>query len=200
MEKWKFVTLPGLELPSLLVVQPVASRYTFWAIPAPYYRHFFSMVLPAHSGPWPLIQFRNHFFTDGGTPWTSDQPVARPLPKHRTTQTQNKRIHTPNIHGLSGIRAHDSSVWAGEDSSILRSRGYRDRLASERAKTVHSLDLAATVAVIIDITWTTFVSSIWISCHQRPAHVRIFQLAVINVTNARHSSRNDDWLFEAGYL
>jgi hypothetical protein len=26
MEKWKFLTLPGLELPALLVVQPVASR------------------------------------------------------------------------------------------------------------------------------------------------------------------------------
>jgi hypothetical protein len=35
MEKWKFFTLPGLELPPLLVVQPVASRYTDWAIPAP---------------------------------------------------------------------------------------------------------------------------------------------------------------------
>jgi hypothetical protein len=35
MEKWKiFFTLPGLELPPLLVVQPVASRYTDWAIPA----------------------------------------------------------------------------------------------------------------------------------------------------------------------
>jgi hypothetical protein len=33
MEKWKFFTLPGLELqPS--VVQPVASRYTDCAIPA----------------------------------------------------------------------------------------------------------------------------------------------------------------------
>jgi hypothetical protein len=63
----------------------------------------FLMALPAHSGPSTLIQFRNHFFTDGGIPWTSDQPVARPLPKHRATQTQNKRIHTPNIHALSGI-------------------------------------------------------------------------------------------------
>jgi hypothetical protein len=35
MEKWKFFTLPGLELPLPLVVQPVASRYTDWAIPAP---------------------------------------------------------------------------------------------------------------------------------------------------------------------
>jgi hypothetical protein len=39
----------------------------------------------------------------------SDQPVPRSLPKHRTTQTHNKRIHTPNIHALSGIRTHDPS-------------------------------------------------------------------------------------------
>jgi hypothetical protein len=31
----KIFTLPGLELPSPLLVQPVASRYTDWAIPAP---------------------------------------------------------------------------------------------------------------------------------------------------------------------
>jgi hypothetical protein len=37
MEKWKFLTLPGLELPLPLVVQLVASRYTDWAIPAPVY-------------------------------------------------------------------------------------------------------------------------------------------------------------------
>jgi hypothetical protein len=30
----------------------------------------------------------------GRTPWTGDQPVARPLPTHRTTQTQNKGIQT----------------------------------------------------------------------------------------------------------
>jgi hypothetical protein len=30
MEKWKFFTLPGLELPPPLVVQPVASLYTDW--------------------------------------------------------------------------------------------------------------------------------------------------------------------------
>jgi hypothetical protein len=68
------------------------------------------------------------FFTDGRTPCTSDQLVARPLPKHRTTQTQNKRIHTPNIHSLSGIRTHDPSVRASEDSSCLRPRGYCDRM------------------------------------------------------------------------
>jgi hypothetical protein len=34
MEKWKFFALPGLELPLSLVVQPVASRYTDWAVSA----------------------------------------------------------------------------------------------------------------------------------------------------------------------
>jgi hypothetical protein len=28
-------------------------------------------------------------YTVGRTPWKEDQPVARPLPTHRTTQTQN---------------------------------------------------------------------------------------------------------------
>jgi hypothetical protein len=32
--------------------------------------------------------------TVGRTPWTGDQPVARPLRTHRTTQTQNKRTKT----------------------------------------------------------------------------------------------------------
>jgi hypothetical protein len=47
-----------------------------------------SMALQPFVGPWPLLQFRNPFFTDGRTPWTSDQPIARPLPTHRTTKTQ----------------------------------------------------------------------------------------------------------------
>jgi hypothetical protein len=62
-----------------------------------------------------------------GTPWTGDQPVARPLPTHRTTQTQNKRT---DIHVLSGIRTHDSSVQASKDSSYLRPRGHCDRQAA----------------------------------------------------------------------
>jgi hypothetical protein len=56
-----------------------------------------------------------------------NQPVARQLPKHRTTQTQNKRLHTPNIYVLIGTRIHDPSVRANEDSSCLRPRGYCDR-------------------------------------------------------------------------
>jgi hypothetical protein len=33
-------------------------------------------------------------YTVDRTPWTGDQPVARPLPTCRTTQTQNKRTQT----------------------------------------------------------------------------------------------------------
>jgi hypothetical protein len=56
-------------------------------------------------------------------PWTSDQPVARPLPAHRATQTQNKRIHT----------------------SMSRVGFERTIPVFERGKTVHDLDRAATV-------------------------------------------------------
>jgi hypothetical protein len=52
-----------------------------------------SMALKLYVGPWPLLQFRNLFYTVGRTSWTSDQPVSRPLPTYRTTQTQNKRTH-----------------------------------------------------------------------------------------------------------
>jgi hypothetical protein len=83
-----------------------------------------SIVLQSFVGPWPLIQFRNHFYTAGRTPRTRDQPVARPLPIHKTTQTQNKRT---NIHALSGIRTHDPRVRAGEDNSCLGQLGHCDR-------------------------------------------------------------------------
>jgi hypothetical protein len=52
------------------------------------------------------------------TPWTGDQPVARPLPKHR--------IRT-DFHASSWIPTHDPSVRASEDSSCLRPRGHSDR-------------------------------------------------------------------------
>jgi hypothetical protein len=52
-----------------------------------------SMTLQSFVWPWPLFQFPNNFHTVGRTPWTSDQPVARPLPTHRTTQTENKLTH-----------------------------------------------------------------------------------------------------------
>jgi hypothetical protein len=61
-------------------------------------------------GLWPLPQFRDLFYTDGKTPWTSDQPVTRPLPTHKTTRTQNKRIQRhPYLEWDPNPRAQRSS-------------------------------------------------------------------------------------------
>jgi hypothetical protein len=62
-------------------------------------------------------------YTVGRTPWMGDQPVARPLPTHRTTQTQNKRTQT-------------SMTLVGFEPTIQ---------VFEQAKTVRALDGAATV-------------------------------------------------------
>jgi hypothetical protein len=68
------------------------------------------------------------FYTVGRTPWTGDQPVAWPIPTHRTIQTQNKRTHThTDIHALSEIRTHHLSVRASKDNSCLRPGGHCDR-------------------------------------------------------------------------
>jgi hypothetical protein len=73
-------------------------------------------------GPWPLFQFLN-IYTEGRTPLTGDQPVASPLPPHRTTQSQNKSIQT----------------------SMPRVRFERMILVLQQAKAVHALDRAVTV-------------------------------------------------------
>jgi hypothetical protein len=92
-------------------------------------RIFFFLFAP-YGSMLPLLEHRVDFsvswsFTDGRTPWTGDQLVARPLPKHRTTQTQ-KNPHT-----------HQTSMpWVGFEPTIP---------ASERAKTVHALDRSPTV-------------------------------------------------------
>jgi hypothetical protein len=81
------------------------------------------MALQSFVGPWPLFSFLI-LYTVSRTPWTGDQSVARPLPTHRTTQTE--KTHT-GIHAVSGIRTYDPSVRASEDSSCFGPRGHRDR-------------------------------------------------------------------------
>jgi hypothetical protein len=95
---------------------------------------FFSFVIP---------------YTAGRTPWTGDQPVARPLPTNRATETQNKCIQTlvprvefenttPAFRRVMAVRASDreatvisgylcmhvlsSSLCAGIQSLILQVR------------------------------------------------------------------------------
>jgi hypothetical protein len=88
------------------------------------------MTLQPFVEAWPFLQCRNLFYTVGTTPWTGDQPVARPLPAYRTTQTQNKRIHI-------------SMLWVGFEPTIP---------AFERANIVHALDRAATLIGNSDYT------------------------------------------------
>jgi hypothetical protein len=45
-------------------------------------------------GPGLFFSFVIFSYAVRGTPWTSDQPVARPLPTHKAMQTQNKRTQT----------------------------------------------------------------------------------------------------------
>jgi hypothetical protein len=84
---------------------------------------YLSLSLQPFFGPLAGIFSFLILYTVGRTPWTGDQPVARPLPTHRMTQTQNKRTHTP-------------LPWVGFELTIP---------AFERAKAVHDLDRAATV-------------------------------------------------------
>jgi hypothetical protein len=81
-------------------------------------RNFFSLAIQP---PWALdydFQLHDHF-TDGRTSWTSDQLFVMPLHIHRTTQTQNKHIHIPNMHALCGIRNQDPGFQESEDSTCL---------------------------------------------------------------------------------
>jgi hypothetical protein len=80
-------------------------------------------------------------FIDGRTPWTGDQFVARPLPKHRTTQTQKEHTLIQNIHVLSGIQTHDTGFRASENSSCLRPLDYTDR----RIKLAQGCQLASSL-------------------------------------------------------
>jgi hypothetical protein len=83
-----------------------------------------------NSSLWPYIPLDlGRFFsfwilyTISRTAWTGDQLVARPLPTHRTTQTQNKRTQT-------------SVPRVGFEPTIP---------VFERAKRIDALDRAATV-------------------------------------------------------
>jgi len=78
---------------------------------------------------WPSSEFIFwnlwNYWTDGRTPWTGDQPDARPVPTHRTTQQRKMQTH---IYASSGIWIHDPIVWAAKDSKCLRPLGHWDQL------------------------------------------------------------------------
>jgi hypothetical protein len=79
------------------------------------YSHFF--------GPWPL--FFSFVILYSSPPWSGYQLVTRPLSTYNTAQTHI------DIHDSSGIRNHDLSVRAGEDSSCLTPRGHCNRRSKQ---------------------------------------------------------------------
>jgi hypothetical protein len=74
--------------------------------------YFSSMALLAYSGSRPLVQFINHFSQTVGL---LGRVISRS--QGRYLNTEKPRTHIPNIHALGGIRTHDPSVRASEDSS-----------------------------------------------------------------------------------
>jgi hypothetical protein len=93
--------------------------------PSFYLSIYLSIYLWLYSPMLGLGRFFNFsiFYTVGMTPWTGNQPVARPLLTHRTTQTRNKRtqISMPQV-------------------------GFEPTIAVfERGTTVHALDRAGSV-------------------------------------------------------
>jgi hypothetical protein len=81
-------------------------------------------------------------YTVGRTPWTGDQPVAGPLPTHRTTQIQNKRTHasmpwvgfepmistfkrTKEVHALDGRSLWSAFIWTYVSQIIFSVQCFR---------------------------------------------------------------------------
>jgi hypothetical protein len=85
-------------------------------------RAYLSTALQPFVGPWSLFQILD-LYAVYRTPWSGDQPVARPLPTLRTTQTQNKGTQTAVLQ-------------VGFESTIPD---------FEREKTVHAVYRAAAV-------------------------------------------------------
>jgi hypothetical protein len=100
-----------------------------------------SIGLQQPFGPWPLFQFLN-LYKASRTPWSGDQPVARPLSTRRTTQTQNKCTQTsmprvgfeptiPVFEQEKTVHASDraATVIGGYKHSVRNARNYQVRLS-----------------------------------------------------------------------
>jgi hypothetical protein len=99
-----------------------------------------------------LIYFLD-LYTICRTPWTSDRPIARPLPKYRTTQTQ-KNAHT----------RQKSMPEVGFEPMIT---------AFERAKTVHALDRSATVIGLNFIAYPISHIGLFLAAFFKFSHFRL---------------------------
>jgi hypothetical protein len=129
-ERQKYFLLAGIWLLSLSV-----SQYP-------------SVALQPFIGPWPLFQSLNLFTQSVGLLGRGISP------------SQGRYLHTgqhTDIHALSGIRTHDPSVRASEDSSWLRPRGHSDGQLSQYTaiktlkKEQHSISFSSSPS---ELNWT----------------------------------------------
>jgi hypothetical protein len=99
-------------------------------------------------------------YTVGRTPWAGNQPVARPLPTHRTTETQNKRtqismprvaleLTTPvferakTVHALG--RPHTNCVKTSIKTWDKKDKSWRQHHNSDRCAAVFIISFVSTV-------------------------------------------------------
>jgi hypothetical protein len=91
----------------------------------------FSMALWAHSGPWPLIQFLNHFSQRVGF-------LGRVI-----SPSQGLYLNTgQHKHRINAYTHQTFMLWVGFAPTIP---------ASERAKVIHALDRSATVTDVLSV-------------------------------------------------
>jgi hypothetical protein len=79
---------------------------------------FISILLIPYSYSVKVFHFSLDLYTISRTPWTSDWPITRPLPKYRTTQTQ-KNVHThthTHTHTKHPCPKWDSNPWSQRPS------------------------------------------------------------------------------------
>jgi hypothetical protein len=120
------------------------------------------MVLPPSASRF----FRFLILYTGRTPWTGDQPVARPLSTQRTTRTKNKRTQT-------------SMPPVGFELTIS---------VLEQAKKVHALDRVGTA---IGFSVNPNRSHCFPSTDHPAVHFLTFSTLLVTVRNRflRHSSK-----------
>jgi hypothetical protein len=77
-----------------------------------WYQLFFQWLLEPLQGPGLFFSSVIFFYTEDRNPWTSDKRIARLLPMHGTTQTQNESIHRhPYFEWDSNRRSQRPSEW-----------------------------------------------------------------------------------------
>jgi hypothetical protein len=130
------------------------------------------MALQPFVEPWPLFSFLT--LVDR-TPWTGDQLVARPLPAHDSINTKWTQT---DIHASSGIRTHDPRIWAGEDSSCLRSRGHCDRPQTEKYE-----DKGAVSVQLLGLNqWATYGCVCWHPQQTCTACTKVYLFLLLSFT------------------